>query len=120
MKAIAPTSVAALLCLASPAYAQHEPAPNPMIDYAGFADLVTAVGPIREGRRLSWDQFAAALDRDRQARGDGEEDGDGADRIDDREEEDEIAENSVHGRLPVFDRARVRSTVAFRGRARRG
>jgi len=37
--------------LAEPA---HAPPANPLIDYAGFEEMVREVGPIRDAHRLPW------------------------------------------------------------------
>jgi hypothetical protein len=47
---------AALVLNAPPATAQ---AINPQVDYAGFAELVVRLGPVREAHRLGWAEFAA-------------------------------------------------------------
>ncbi len=44
------------LC-ATPALAQGAPPPNPLVDYAGFAALVTELAPVREAHRLRWGEF---------------------------------------------------------------
>lgn len=49
--------VLALALLATPAIAQPA-ATNPQVDYAGFARLVTELGPVREAHRLAWPEFA--------------------------------------------------------------
>ncbi len=47
----------ALAALSLPA-AGHA-ADNPQVDYAGFAQLVQTLGPVRESHRLPWAEFAA-------------------------------------------------------------
>lgn len=49
--------VLTLVLLATPALAQQAPT-NPQVDYAGFARLVTELGPVREAHRLAWPEFA--------------------------------------------------------------
>lgn len=50
---------ALLAALTAPAHA--EPAPNPLIDYPGFAELVRDIGPVRDAHRLPWTEFSRAL-----------------------------------------------------------
>lgn len=56
IRQIAATGLAALL-LAQPAMARQAPV-NPQIDYAGFDQLVTRLGPVRDAHRLGWTDFA--------------------------------------------------------------
>jgi hypothetical protein len=53
-----------LLATGTASFAQAPASPNPLIDYAGFADLVRELGPVREAHRLPWSQFEAAMSRD--------------------------------------------------------
>jgi phage shock protein E len=55
MKRVFPAVMLAIL-LAAPAAAQPSPN-NPQVDYAGFARLVTELGPVREAHRLPWERF---------------------------------------------------------------
>jgi hypothetical protein len=64
MKAILATILlcapALLLRAVDPAPAKNAPVPpNPLIDYQGFEKIAREVGPIREKRRLTEEQFAA-------------------------------------------------------------
>jgi phage shock protein E len=46
-----------LMLCGAPALAQGAPPPNPLVDYAGFARLVTELAPVREAHRLPWEEF---------------------------------------------------------------
>jgi len=47
--------------MATPTLAAEAAAPaNPLIDYSGFSQLVRDIGPLRETRRLPWNDFARA------------------------------------------------------------
>ncbi len=58
IRTLALPAVVAASLLASSAQAT-EPTGNPQIDYPGFVDLAEEVFEYREGRLLSWDDFAA-------------------------------------------------------------
>ena len=54
-----PLLISLALLLAAPLAHAKEPAPNPQIDYQGFAALTADVGAYREGRRVPLAQFQA-------------------------------------------------------------
>ena len=56
MTRFALTLAAGLVLISAPLRA--EPV-NPQIDYPAFEQLVRDLGPVREARRLAWDEFAA-------------------------------------------------------------
>lgn len=45
--------------MAGPLAAQDQPPANPLIDYDGFLALTTDLGPVREARRIPYEQFLA-------------------------------------------------------------